>query len=579
MANLMAKKNIIKAKPQNCSNSNKLANAEPSIKHQLEIKHDIYRDIIQNALEGFILGDSNSNILDVNDSLCRMTGFNIDELFSLTIQGLMPGLDKKAQPGGIYETQIKCNDGHIIDVQVDLIQINKQPEYFAYFLEDITQQKKTFNMLVESEGRYHTLFDNVPVVITETDFSKTKQYIDNLRSRGVVDFRMYFDQHPDELDYCSSINSLIAINEYAGNLYKDYDQDELTDIDTWMKKLTTYQLPYNAKNYKEFLLACIDEKNTSGYEYSFINIKGERSYYIIHKHIVPGYEDSWAKVITITTDITELKQNEIQLQKYKDHLEELVKDRTRQVLDTQKELKKSLAAERKLARELQEKIKERIDFTSALVHELKTPLTPLVVGSEALLTTINQEPQRSFARDIHISVNRLSRKVDDLLDLSRGEAGILKLSYRWINPEKTIREALNIVNMNPKSKEYRFIIDIPKKLYNIKADKERLIQVLCNLFDNAMKYTPVSGTISVKAEEIDSWLKIEISDTGIGISEENKKYLFQPYKRFSNTRNRIGGLGLGLVISKYIVELHGGNISVSSCKGTGSTFTIKIPVT
>jgi len=283
-------------------------------------------------------------------------------------------------------------------------------------------------------------------------------------------------------------------------------------------------------------------------------------------------------VLASFTDITLQKQAETQLKEYHSLLEETVSQRTEQLKCAEAKLKEMLETERELRSSLQEKMVERIEFTRALVHELKTPLTPMMACSEALLSNLTQEPQVSFARNVHIGATRLYKKVDELIDLAQGEVGILELSCRQINPLDIIREAAEYVRTNAAKKGHQIRLELPDTLPLINADEDRMNQVLLNLLDNAIKYTTPPGVVTLAAREVNSWLHISVADTGMGISEQQMKYLFEPYKRFSSARARVGGLGLGLVLAKFIVESHGGTILVESSKGTGSVFTVRIPV-
>ncbi len=220
---------------------------------------------------------------------------------------------------------------------------------------------------------------------------------------------------------------------------------------------------------------------------------------------------------------------------------------------------------------------ERIEFNRALVHELKTPLAPLLVCSEALVKSIKTEPDLSFARNMQTGALTLSKKIDELLDLARGEVGILRLHCRIIDPGKVIRETARYMEPGVRKKGLELRLEVPPALPKIRADKERLKQIVLNLVDNAIKYTQPGGVITVRARQRGTWFIFEVQDTGMGIDEHLQKQLFEPYKRFNN-RGRIGGLGLGLVVSKQFVELHGGRISVTSNKGYGSTFAVSLPI-
>jgi PAS domain S-box-containing protein len=233
--------------------------------------------------------------------------------------------------------------------------------------------------------------------------------------------------------------------------------------------------------------------------------------------------------------------------------------------------------EKNLREALQTEIKGRTEFTRALVHELKTPLTPIMVSSELLVEELKNEPLLGLARNIHRGAQNLNKRVDELLDMARGEVGILKINLRPVDPEILLRDVIKYVEPASKSGGQSLVLNLPDKLPVIKADEDRLRQILLNLINNSIKYSNGEGTITISAREKENSVVFEIQDTGRGMSEEEQKKLFQPYYRIEG-KQHLSGLGLGLALSKQLVELHKGKIWLKSQKGTGSTFYFSIPL-
>jgi signal transduction histidine kinase len=306
--------------------------------------------------------------------------------------------------------------------------------------------------------------------------------------------------------------------------------------------------------------------------------KGNWRFFLTQVTVAPGYEKSLSRIYVCFRDITELKKTEEELKVYHEHLEELVSERSRQLQIAMNRIKSLYLNEQTLRKSIQEQMLGRIAFTHALVHELKTPLTPLLACSESLMTSIKMEPERSLIRNVHIGAEKLLKKTDELLDSAKSEVGILYLNRRKISPLKLLLETINYVMPSFKKKNLTLNFYSSKQLPSLKADKERLQQVLFNLLDNAIKYTPSGGQITITVKEQDAQLKIAVADTGIGMDTKQRRAGFEPYKRVSANKDRVGGLGLGLYLSKQIIELHGGNICVSSHKGYGCKFTITLPV-
>lgn len=256
----------------------------------------------------------------------------------------------------------------------------------------------------------------------------------------------------------------------------------------------------------------------------------------------------------------------------------VVRDITMRKLSEQA-LLKSLEQEKYLRNELEESMIKRIEFTRALVHELKTPLTPLLGASVALTEIVETEPLVSLARCIRKGSGSLSKRIQELLDFSKGEIGLLKLNRVSVDPVQLIYEVCEYIQPLAKSKNIQILAEIGNHLPKIWVDEERLTQILLNLVDNALRFTPSKGfiTISVKVES--NQLVFQVKDTGKGMSEEKLQSLFTKDKTYAFIDKDIqSGLQLGLTLCRMLVELHGGKIQVFSQLGKGSQIVFNIPI-
>ncbi len=245
---------------------------------------------------------------------------------------------------------------------------------------------------------------------------------------------------------------------------------------------------------------------------------------------------------------------------------------------TQEKLEELYAEEKSVRKELETEIERRIEFTRALVHELKTPLTPVLSSSELLVSELHEEPWASIATNIYRGAANLSRRIDELLDLARVEIGRLQLNHTRVDALRLLRRLADEMATVVKGNGQSLQVKLPPSLPSVWADEERLQQVVLNLLINASKFTPEGGKITLSAAEKDASLVVEVRDTGRGIPEEEQQRLFQPYYRLISDREHLSGLGLGLALSKYLVGLHGGEIWVKSKVGKGSTFGFSIPL-
>jgi PAS domain S-box-containing protein len=241
-------------------------------------------------------------------------------------------------------------------------------------------------------------------------------------------------------------------------------------------------------------------------------------------------------------------------------------------------LQEAYEKEKKLRQDIEAEAERKILFTRALVHELKTPLTPVLASSELLVSELKEEPYLSLAQNIHRGATNLNRRIDELLDLARVEIGMLEVNPKAVDANQLLPAIADDMKAMVTSNGQSLVMTISPSLSPVWADEERLRQIVLNLLINASKFTPEGGRITLRAKEEDSNLVVEVEDTGPGIPQEEQKQLFQPYHRQIPDREHLSGLGLGLALCKYLVELHGGKIWVQSEIGQGSTFGFSIPL-
>jgi two-component system aerobic respiration control sensor histidine kinase ArcB len=245
----------------------------------------------------------------------------------------------------------------------------------------------------------------------------------------------------------------------------------------------------------------------------------------------------------------------------------------------QERLEEAYEKEHKAHQELEAEIKRRVEFTRALVHELKTPLTPIMSSSELLASGLKEEPWLSVARNILRGAGNLNRRIDELLDLARGEIGMLRLKPTRVDILRLLQQIGDEMRVVADGNGQTLTLELPPTLPGVWADEDRLRQVVLNLLINATKFTPERGIIRLRAKEMNDNLIVDVQDNGRGIPEEEQEQLFLPYHREIGDLENLSGLGLGLSLCKLLVELHNGRIWVESKPGKGSTFSFSIPVT
>jgi len=223
----------------------------------------------------------------------------------------------------------------------------------------------------------------------------------------------------------------------------------------------------------------------------------------------------------------------------------------------------------------------RRDFVANVSHEFRTPLTAIQGFSETLLGGAMNDPQNRdrFLGIILEHARRLARLTDDLLMLSKMDADRLELELRPLPVEQLVAGCVETAQPRAVEKDLRLSVNLGKKLPDIAGDRRRLTEVLQNLLDNAIQYTPAGGQIMVSAEKRDGEVVFTVSDTGIGIPQADQPRIFERFYRVDVARSReVGGTGLGLSIAKHLMEAHGGRLWVESEVGQGSQFHFSVPI-
>jgi signal transduction histidine kinase len=229
---------------------------------------------------------------------------------------------------------------------------------------------------------------------------------------------------------------------------------------------------------------------------------------------------------------------------------------------------------------METKEEEWLRFIDTLSHELNTPLTSIIAAAgllaEELQTTADDSLKKLMQTIIH-NANTLETRLAELLDIVKTGSGKLQLQFEPVDMKSLIQGTCLQVSPLLRNKDLKLTTDLPESMPIIHGDGPRLEQVMLNLMTNAAKFTPAGGTITIRAHQEDNGLVVDVQDNGIGIAREEQSRLFKPYSRLSSDRQRHPGLGLGLALSKQVVELHGGRIWVNSEPGRGSTFSFFVP--
>jgi len=212
---------------------------------------------------------------------------------------------------------------------------------------------------------------------------------------------------------------------------------------------------------------------------------------------------------------------------------------------------------------------------------LRTPLNAIIgfseVLSERMFGDLN-EKQEEYLKDIYASGTHLLSLINDILDLSKIEAGRMELELSEFHLPTALDSALTLVRERAGRRALTLHTTIDRQLGDIQADERKIRQVVLNLLSNAIKFTPEGGRIEVAAVSKDGLAEVSVTDTGVGIAPEDQEKVFEEFRQVGTADKKAEGTGLGLTLCRKFVELHGGRIWVKSQVGVGSTFTFTIPV-
>jgi len=232
-------------------------------------------------------------------------------------------------------------------------------------------------------------------------------------------------------------------------------------------------------------------------------------------------------------------------------------------------------------RQLETASRHKSEFLANMSHELRTPLNAVIGFSEVLLQRMFGElnaKQDEYLQDIYTSGQHLLSLINDILDLSKIEAGRMDLQMTDFDFPAALDSALTLIRERAGRRGIALHLSVDDRLGLMRADERKIRQVVLNLLSNAIKFTPEGGRIDVTAVPREAFVEVSVSDTGVGIAPEDQEAVFEEFRQVGTAARKVEGTGLGLALSRKFIELHGGRIWLQSRVGIGSTFTFTIPV-
>jgi PAS domain S-box-containing protein len=524
-----------------------------------------YRLLAENASDVITVMDMNLRPIYMSPSITRLLGYTVEESMARGIEGSLTPESIKVATKGFAETMSEERKGKKLEpVTIDLEFIHKdsskicvsasvsiitssdgQPAEILAILHNITERKKADQELRQSEELFRSLTQVSPVGIFQTDTAGNCLYVNK--------------------QWCDIAGMDVSTARGQGWISRIYPEDQERVAAEWNRSTQehrTFNLEYRFQ--------------TNG---SIVWVLGQSMAEIGSKGEVAGY-------IGTITNITERKKAEDGLVKYKDHLEELVKERTVE-LDHAKGVAEQAS-------------KTKSEFLANMSHEIRTPLSSIIGFSELLFDEVTgplNDDQKKYLGYVASSGQHLLSLINDILDLSKVEAGKMELQPTSFSMCDLLKNSFSFIVEKALKHNIKLLSEISADVDVIEADERKVKQIIYNLLSNAVKFTPDGGSITVKADIISSdsavlpikirkglpdmkYVLVSVKDTGIGIAKKDQPKLFTEFHQIENPyTKKYEGTGLGLALSRNLATLNGGEIWFESRgKGKGCTFYLILPI-
>jgi PAS domain S-box-containing protein len=426
----------------------------------------------------------------------------------------------------------------------------------------VLERKQSEEAVQSSEAEYKSRFENSPMALWEEDFSGARRHIDQLRAAGVEDMETYLREHPEEVLACARAVRILSANRAAMELYNTETLEEFSRFCTEnIRKHTT-------DVFRRGLTLVAEGKTEFDMDYKTIRGDGKPLFVRLRWSAAPGCEQSLERVLVSVVDLTERKEAEevarraeIQLRRYSEELEEMVKDRAMRIreLERQRTESEKLAATGRMA--------------ARIAHEINNPLAG-IKNSFLLLRKIMdvEHPHYRYADRLQKEIDRIAQIIRKMFDLYSPDP---KKRVK-VGLNDAVRDVASIMQSTFRSAGIEVALDMPDTPIEVSLPVGYLDQVLFNLVQNAIEASESGDVVTISTGIERDSVFVHVSDLGCGVPPDIKNRIFEP---FFTTKGETGGmgLGLGLAVSKGMVEAMGGTIEVRDNSPKGTLFTVVLP--
>lgn len=545
---------------------------------QMKSEAHLYKQSLDVLTDAFFLHDMQGKIVDVNQQSCRSLGYTRDELLNMSVSDIEVGADQEKlkrlwpileKDGNVRIEGIhRRKDGTTFPVEVCLGLVKTDGEsLLSAVVRDTTKRKKIENEL-EYQNNYLQNLLRISRILSGT--GNLDDILMALMSELLIIFQvdrawLLYPCDP-EADFWS-VPVEATVPEYPGafSLGKSMPVNKLIS-----------DIFYDALSARKPLINDFHEGVEAPDQNENFNVKTQMTIALFPKN-----DHAWMLGMHQCSEHRTWDEND----------KRLFNDIALRVTDmlTQRLLLNKLEAELKLRKHAQQELLEAIDevesadlakseFLSRMSHELRTPMNAILGFGQLLNLDSSElnENQQDNVKEILGAGHHLLELINEVLDLAKIESGEVEVVLEPVHLDDILQQCLSLIRSQAESRHIKLIDNVTSKGYILRASYTRLKQVLVNLLSNAVKYNSEHGSITLDCEIIEKdYLYVRISDTGRGLTEEEINKLFMPFERL-DAEESIEGTGIGLTITKHLVELMDGSIGIESKPGEGSTFWIKL---